>query len=126
MRSDLISQSDSLKQKIRSQFKANTSPTHHCVETIKNRQIQSSEMKIFELLLREVSLTLLTPLNVLKKPTDHGYWMDWKIKPRRNMINVTPIEMQATEIPHQKARINLYQSCALGLITGLLLGWWLL
>ena len=56
--------------------------------------------------------------------TDH--WMDWKIKPTQKMINVTPLEPEPNEGADRQERINHYQSGALGLTTGLLLGWWLL
>jgi len=54
------------------------------------------------------------------------HWMDWKIKPTQKMINVTPLEPEPNEGTEHQERINHYQSGALGLTTGLLLGWWLL
>lgn len=52
--------------------------------------------------------------------------MDWKIKPAHKVINITPLEPEPTTSPNDQKLINHYQSAALGLIAGLLIGWWLL
>jgi hypothetical protein len=52
--------------------------------------------------------------------------MDWKIKPMPRVIDVTPLDPETSEVPDTQSVVTPVQSGVMGLIAGVLLGWWLL